>query len=185
MKKVVILLIVAVAAGVAVFFVARDALHKSQVHTRCDELGGLVSSSGEHIRNALERDWWHEFMPATWEDYPQGEFSPDIVDVRGKNEWFRQWQDENTEHGGQGVRRVVGKTDVEFLDQKHTLQTPRRLLTGVWKVRVTWHLGVPNSNWGEKVTYEMWWQFDDLFWRLLRIWEVARNTDAGPPPAKD
>jgi len=180
MKKVIIVFIVAIAAGVAIFFVARELLYKSQLRTRCEELGGLVGNSGENVRTALERDWWHRLMPASEDDYPPGEFSPDINYARGRTEWFNTWRDENSEHGGMNVRRVIGDKDIEFLNDKYEFAGQ----TDLWRVKVTWHLGVPNGQWGERVTHEILFKFDDQFWRIFRIWEVAR-VEAGPPPSKN
>jgi hypothetical protein len=179
-KKVLILLIVGAAACVAAFFALRDAFDKAQLRTRISELGGLASTSGGSTQLSLERDWWHKDLPSKTDDFPEAEYNANPPPY-GRNDWYGEWQRENTELGGQGMLRMAADADIEFLER--IAEGP---YAGGWRVKWTWHQGVPNSGYGERATYEATWHYDDLFWRIVRLKLVGDKvrTDHGPTPKK-
>lgn len=178
MKKVVILLIVGVAAAVAGFFVLRDYFAQAQIKVRLAELGGLVSSGAGDWTLPLERDWWHRNMPSMADEFSPAELAADPMGPMGRNDWVRFWKDENTDLGGQGVIRVVDESAVNFLERLE--EGP---WAGGWRVSWVWHQGVPNSGYGQRATYEGIWHHDEQFWRLARLKQLSR-ADADAPVKK-
>ena len=174
MKKVVILLILGVALAVAAFFVVRDYFAQSQLKIRLAELGGLVSSGAGDWSIPLERDWWHRQMPSSTDEFPPAEAAANPWPM-GRNDWVRQWKEENADLGGQGVIRVVDEANVSFE------RVQEGAWAGGWRVRWTWHQGGPNSGDGQRTNYEAIWHEDEEFWRIARLAQVGRvDTDQAP-----
>lgn len=174
MKKVVILLAVAVFGAIVLYLLVMDYFEKTSLRGRCLDLAGLVSSRTGDTLTALEREWWHSEMPSNYNQATEdGGFGENEPDQHGRVEWLAQWKQENGDHPGQ-INRHVDSVTVGSPIGEGKFQGCRLLI-------FVWHIGIPDSDWGERITYESKWKYENHFWRIVRLREVARN-EVGPPP---
>lgn len=174
MKKVVLLLLVAAAVGVAAFMAIANYFKEKQIATRIRDLGGMLNNVSGSTMVALDRNFWAGMMPPGEVDVPADEYVEG--QTLGRIEWLQKWGDISSEGGGKMVRIVedfqIGEPPA------NTRYAGLGATTTTW----TWYIGVPGE-WGEKIKMRAIWVYEQQDYRIALLQELDRQEVPEAPPA--